>query len=64
MLILITVEYLRSHKSQQCKISRVPCVGEILTNEYDDQYEVVMVMHHMFTQPQPENEPVAIVRVK
>jgi len=60
-MVLISVENLITHESYECEVSRVPCIGESLA-ENDELFEVVNVFHQL--NANPDNEPVAIVRVK
>lgn len=56
----ITVEFLTNHTSLDCKVGRIPCLGEMVCVG-DSRYEVRGVMHMIDTR---ESEPQAIVRVR
>ena len=60
-MVTIQVEHLFSHDTCEYEISRVPCIGENLA-ENDELFTVVDVFHQLNVNP--DNEPVAIVRVK
>ena len=60
-MIAIDIEHLITHECLEYEISRVPCIGERV-NIGDDSVEVVQVHHH--TNVNPDNETVALIRVK